>query len=69
MTKQTRLEVIERVRLPKEVRVRQLGNTPLAPGEVSVNICIRAPKEVLEQLKSMTAKERGEVVARGLTKG
>ena len=66
MAKRTRSENATRIRLPRESRARILGVTLLEPDEVSVNICIRAPREVLEQLKSMTAKERGEVVARGL---
>jgi hypothetical protein len=69
MAKLTRLEVLDQVRLPKAERVRLLGQTPLEPGEASVMLRIRAPREVIDVLLAMTPRERGDVVVRGLAKG
>lgn len=66
MAKPTRLEVLDRVRLPKAERVRLLGQKPLAPGEVSVNVRIRASRKVIEALLKMTPYQRGEVLEYGL---
>lgn len=65
----TRTENAARVRLPREERARVLGVTPLAPGEASVNVRIRAPIRAVEALLKMTPAQRGVVLVRGLAKG
>lgn len=53
-------------RIPPEERARRLGQEPLAPGEASELVQVRGPVETLDQFRSLTAKERGEVVQLGL---
>lgn len=52
--------------IPREVRARRLGQEPLAPGEGSEPVQVRAPQEVLAAFKGLTPRERGEVVRIGL---
>ena len=57
---------LNRDRQPKEVRTKALGVTALQPGEVSVNLRIRAPARIVELFAKLSPYERGEVVALGL---
>lgn len=66
MAKLTRLEVLDQVRLPKSERVRLLGQTPLEPGEASVNVRIRAPQGAIDKLLKLTPAQRGEALTLGL---
>jgi len=52
--------------IPREVRARYLGQEPLAEGEASEPLQVRAPREVLEAFKGLSPRERGEVVGIGL---
>lgn len=53
---------LDKVRPPKAKRLAALGVTALEPGEVSIAIKIRLPKEMVPRLKAMTAEERGQVL-------
>jgi len=52
--------------IPREVRARRLGQEPLAEGEASEPLQVRAPRETLEAFKGLSPRERGEVVGIGL---
>jgi len=52
--------------IPREERVRRLGQEPLGPGEGSEPVQVRAPEGVLKRFKELSARERGRVVALGL---
>jgi hypothetical protein len=49
-----------------ERATRALGVEPLAPDEVSKPVRIRAPREVHERLKEMSARDIGELLTRAL---
>jgi hypothetical protein len=53
---------LAKVRPPKAERLAALGVTALEPGEVSIAVKIRLPKEMVARLKAMTAEERGQVL-------
>ena len=45
---------------------RRLGEEPLADGEVSEMVRVRAPEATVRAFKALTATERGACIARGL---
>ena len=44
----------------------RLGEVPLSADEVSLVMRMRGPRDALERFASMTAAERGEIIARVL---
>lgn len=58
---------MHRVRPPKAVRLRNLGDRePLQPDEVSVTLRVRLPRKSLAGVLSLTAKQRGDLLVAGL---
>lgn len=57
---------LNQARLSKEERLRYLGNEPLQPDEVSISVRVRLKKDQLPGVLRLTAKQRGELLAKGL---
>jgi hypothetical protein len=58
---------LQKDRLPKEARLRLLGqDKPLAPGERSVLLRARLPETVAEAVLKLTSEERGKLILAGL---
>ena len=53
--------------IPREDRARRLGQEPLEPGEASEPVQVRAREGVLNRFKDLSTRERGQVVALGLS--
>jgi len=58
---------LDRVRLPKEERLRLLNRESLEPDEVSVSVRVRIKKDQLPAVLGMSAKERGVLLAKGVS--